>query len=211
MRFGATRVRYVSGSMSTSTYCVPIGGAKVDRHAHAKRRRRHDDEQLIAVAKDPRLGRDPAHARLGSGRQADRVDRVGEDVGAAVLDRNLAAVDVDQRVVDAAAEQRREQMFDRRDAMLADAEHRRAGRIDDVVRARRELDRIVEPKAQSVAGRGGENANARRRAGMETDAFEFDRVAQRRLVLQAFARSRSALLERVDPGVQFRQAPDVRL
>ena len=157
-----------------------------------------------------------ARARRAAWPRPTALDRVGEHLRAAVLDRDLRAVDRDQRVVDAAAEQRRKQVLDGRDAVLAQAEHGRADGVDDVVGARGKLDRVVRAGSggRGRRGRGGRararepRCGGRRPRTRSRHATSFDTALS---ALLRLAPGRLALFQGVDPSVQFRQLAEIRL
>ena len=108
----------LSKSISTSkrvpSYGPELGPARAAFDAH-----RLDDADVAAVHVE----------RLDAG----LVDRVDEGRGAAIHDRHFAAVDLDQQIVDAEAEQRGHDMLDGRDVVTGRiAKHRAERRTADL-------------------------------------------------------------------------------
>ena len=165
MRFGAIAVRYDRRSRCRSRRtATPTGAGKSivmrTRNAGAG----NDASSLSPSRNDVRLAHDVA--RRGNGCSAMPTASIASTNSSALPSEAgiSRTVDGDQRVRDAAAAQRREQVLDRRHAMLAQTEHGRAARVDDVIGMRRKLDRVVEAKAQPATG-GRPAARARAPAG----------------------------------------------
>ena len=116
---------------------------------------------LVAVPDFDRLA--DAHETLRRGLLLDAggLHQEHERSGAAIHDRHFRRGELDERVVDAQAGERRQQVFHRRHLGVTHRQRGAERRLGDVGGARRDVDRVVEVGAAEddadVVGRGPEN------------------------------------------------------
>jgi hypothetical protein len=126
-------------------------------------------------------------ALLGQHGDADLVDRIDEGRGAAVHDRHFGAVDLDDRIVDAAAGKRRQQVFgggNRGPVMIAKdgGEFGRGhGAVMGLELAVRLIAAAVAQEYDTGIGFGGMQCEIGGSAGMDANAGYGHMIFQRRL------------------------------
>ena len=86
-------------------------------------------------------------------------------------------------------------MLDGRNGVLAAAEYGRAARIGDELGARRDRNRTVEAESKTAAGLRRADTDAGGETGVQSDALELDRIAQRRLIMQVVGFQSSSELD----------------
>jgi len=104
---------------------------------------------------------------------ARRPQQKNKRPGAAVHDRHFGRVHINVQVVYAETRHRRQQVLDRRDANIAAPEGRGHSRVNDILRRRGDVHRLVEVNpVKNNAGAGSRRAqgHVNSLAGMQTDA-----------------------------------------
>ena len=118
-------------------------------------------------------------ARHGEGTQAGLVQQDHERRRAAVEDRDLGAVHLDEHVVDAEGQERRQEVLDRADGEAVAQERRRVVLRADVREGGGDRDAHVRAdEADAVLGRRGPQAQAHRAARVKPDARASDVAPQ---------------------------------
>jgi hypothetical protein len=135
----------------------------------ARERNRPDDLQVLA------RGRQLLHARF--------LNQVHERRGAAVHDRHFRRVQLDQHVVDAEADERRQQVLNRFDRHLVARERRGQLNARQVLDVGRDLavPQVGPAKADAEVRGGGLQRQLHLVAGMESDPDTGNRATERTL------------------------------
>ena len=156
------------------------GVDKVDLEVDLKRFGRFQPGEGVALTHLDHLAQFEAAQRCVKNAHAARQDARNEGRGGAVEDRNLGPVDLHQRVVDAAARQRRHDMFDGRNLDpfgIGDqgAKLRRGDRVPARRYHRVAADHIGPAEPDPVFGRSRTNGHPRPLPGMKPGAGKADR------------------------------------
>ena len=171
------------------------GGIIADE-AHAERVGRQHDDQPVAVAEDHALrARAKTARRAGANStQAERLDRFGERLAALPSARESRGRRRDLGVAHAHGKERREQVFDRRDAGAVAAEHRRSGDVSTRSPRSPERARRSSSEDEAVTRVRRANSNAAGRTRMQDrrprNASGVASVGFRRSTLIAASRAR---------------------